>query len=435
MAKDDVDTGLYLVAMVGIVAVIGLVVLVMNSGSSATTATYDYEDSTYTDLAGQAVQPVTEPCIESDGGDDPYTKGYHTGTYPWGYAITGMGIPDVCRDNNNQPVDSCTNCKLMEYYCVDDPNDPKFEHLFWRFYAGIDCEDGAIVQQQTCTPEVITDTAITGVLNIQGVTINNNRIVWESSGPSNRIYMYDIPTGTESLIYSNIPASGLHPAITGDNIFWGYSSGIRFHDYGSGITTILASPDNHNLVSDADGNYAVWYSSSFGTDEEVYLYDINSNSTVQMTDNNENDDQPRISGDYMVWVKDYDIYLQDINTNSSTQLTNTGVPESYPDISGDYVIWKNQFEVYLHDLNAGTTVILDNLGYLSSQEPRISGDKVVWKTTVNPILLHDISTGVTTEIRDGSLVKDDVGIYNDYVVWTETDNGDEIIYLLDLSTC
>jgi hypothetical protein len=42
----DVSTGLYLVAMVGIVAVIGLVVLVMNSGSSAT---YDYDD-----LTGQA---------------------------------------------------------------------------------------------------------------------------------------------------------------------------------------------------------------------------------------------------------------------------------------------------------------------------------------------------------------------------------------------
>lgn len=47
MAKHhDVSTGLYLVAMVGIVAVIGLVVLVMNSGSSTT---YGYED-----LAGQA---------------------------------------------------------------------------------------------------------------------------------------------------------------------------------------------------------------------------------------------------------------------------------------------------------------------------------------------------------------------------------------------
>ncbi len=34
MAKHDIDTGLYLVAMVGIVAVIGLVVLVLNNGGS-----------------------------------------------------------------------------------------------------------------------------------------------------------------------------------------------------------------------------------------------------------------------------------------------------------------------------------------------------------------------------------------------------------------
>ena len=50
----DVSTGLYLVAMVGIVAVIGMVVLVMNSGSSAT---YDYDD-----LAGQGYAHLVAGC-------------------------------------------------------------------------------------------------------------------------------------------------------------------------------------------------------------------------------------------------------------------------------------------------------------------------------------------------------------------------------------
>ena len=44
--KEDTPTGLYLVAIVGIVAVFGLVVLVMNAGGGATMA--------YDDLTGQA---------------------------------------------------------------------------------------------------------------------------------------------------------------------------------------------------------------------------------------------------------------------------------------------------------------------------------------------------------------------------------------------
>ncbi len=60
MAKhQDVSTGLYLVAMVGIVAVIGLVVLVMNSGSSAT---YDYDD-----LTGQGYAFLAAGCTSLVG--------------------------------------------------------------------------------------------------------------------------------------------------------------------------------------------------------------------------------------------------------------------------------------------------------------------------------------------------------------------------------
>ncbi len=89
-------------------------------------------------------------CSETDGGDDPYTKGFHVGTYPWG-GNTNQ-VPDRCRLNNNQPVRSCTNCKLMEYYCREDG------YLFWNFYTEIDCDHGAIVEQDECE---FTDPATT----------------------------------------------------------------------------------------------------------------------------------------------------------------------------------------------------------------------------------------------------------------------------------
>jgi hypothetical protein len=85
---------------------------------------------------------VEAPDYESDNGDDPYTKGYHSGTYPWGYT-TNM-IPDACRLNNFK-VDSCSGsgCSLMEYYFRYDG------FLFWHFYRNVECEDGALVEQLT----------------------------------------------------------------------------------------------------------------------------------------------------------------------------------------------------------------------------------------------------------------------------------------------
>jgi hypothetical protein len=59
--KHEINTGLYLVAMIGIVAVIGLVVLVMNSGGSSMTYSSDYED-----LVGEAGKFFGETPEEID---------------------------------------------------------------------------------------------------------------------------------------------------------------------------------------------------------------------------------------------------------------------------------------------------------------------------------------------------------------------------------
>jgi hypothetical protein len=98
------------------------------------------------DYPEEGVEEIPVECSEDDAGDDPSVKGYHTGTYPWG-GETYM-IPDSCRiSTTNEKVTSCTSedCKLMEYYCVEDSADSKFGYLFWNFYEGVDCNNGATI--------------------------------------------------------------------------------------------------------------------------------------------------------------------------------------------------------------------------------------------------------------------------------------------------
>ena len=176
---DHAPTGLYLVAIAAIVALVAMVTLFTDTDTTSMGLSEE-------DLAGQAIQPVTEPCAESDGGNDPYTKGYSTGTYPWGYAVLG-GVPDKCRLNNNQPTASCTNCKLMEYYCVDDPNDPRYGHLFWEFYTGVDCVNGVAAQQpQSCSIAVATTYDLSDYPDIFNGTNStfNGTLVTSATGPA-----------------------------------------------------------------------------------------------------------------------------------------------------------------------------------------------------------------------------------------------------------
>jgi hypothetical protein len=98
------------------------------------------------DYPEEEVAEIPVECSEDDGGDVSSVKGYHTGTYPWG-GETYM-IPDTCRiSSTNEKVTSCTSedCKLMEYYCVEDSADSKYGYLFWKFYESVDCDNGATI--------------------------------------------------------------------------------------------------------------------------------------------------------------------------------------------------------------------------------------------------------------------------------------------------
>jgi hypothetical protein len=132
MAKHDVNTGLYLVAMVGIVAVIGLIVLVMNNGGSS------FELSTE-DLSGDALKKLQRqegfsvelgskgpkaiqeeplvPCSDTDAGLEYDEQG----------TVSGTGI--------SQPysmTDYCAAGKLWEFYCNQDG--------FATYERAVDCE-------------------------------------------------------------------------------------------------------------------------------------------------------------------------------------------------------------------------------------------------------------------------------------------------------
>ena len=92
--------------------------------------------------------------------------------------------------------------------------------------------------------------------------------------------------------------------------------------------------------------YVVW-SGWDDEDYEIYLYQISSGVTKQITSNEEDDLFPEISGDYVVWHGredwEWDVYLYQISIGKTINVSNDPADEnhfdSFPQVYGDYMTW------------------------------------------------------------------------------------------------
>ncbi|MBI5003324.1 hypothetical protein HZC31_08125 [Candidatus Woesearchaeota archaeon] len=110
------ETSKYLPIIVGIVAVIGIVVMILNSGLILNSTTV----SGWAVSIAKVVNPTMKiSCKDSDGGDDKYTKGETIGAESRGGAVSTF--TDTCIHFTN------TAEGVLEYYCemgLVKSNDP-----------------------------------------------------------------------------------------------------------------------------------------------------------------------------------------------------------------------------------------------------------------------------------------------------------------------
>jgi len=139
-------------------------------------------DIDYTGLSGGVEEPAVEECVDSDGGDDIYTKGFRINNNPqyesyerqeWDYCIfdPDMYDSDNIINDEDKKVTFCQGekCYIIEYHCQEDLSDA---HSGFQCPHG--CQDGACLRQecdefQILNPdtgkciEVIVD--VVGILN------------------------------------------------------------------------------------------------------------------------------------------------------------------------------------------------------------------------------------------------------------------------------
>lgn len=136
MLKDK--TNVYIFSVVGIVALVGIVVLVLGEGNSTLSTS---------DVSGQAIVPLTSRCSDTDGSfisgdhttwlsthfdDGVYVKGSATGYST--YYGTRKTYEDVCHDKST----------LYESWCISSTSVTQ-RTVYCSDFGDYQCSDGACV--------------------------------------------------------------------------------------------------------------------------------------------------------------------------------------------------------------------------------------------------------------------------------------------------
>ncbi|PIZ98368.1 MAG: hypothetical protein COX77_04745 [Candidatus Komeilibacteria bacterium CG_4_10_14_0_2_um_filter_37_10] len=157
---------------------------------------------------------------------------------------------------------------------------------------------------------------------------DNDRIVWQDdSSKLNEIYTYDLATKKTKILIQN----GLNhyfPTLSAQHVAWDSNNAIYVFNLLDNSLQVVGSNNYANFNSDLDGQNVV-YQSYRGGNYDIYLYNLQTRSEVQITNSPADDEVPQLDGQVVTWKRktvdgSYDIYYQNITSGTEklySQLT------------------------------------------------------------------------------------------------------------------
>ncbi|WP_181391806.1 PKD domain-containing protein [Methanospirillum lacunae] len=237
------------------------------------------------------------------------------------------------------------------------------------------------------------------------------------------------------------------------------SSQVGKYDFSTGSSGIV-NPSSQQQTYPDGSNRMIAYEqdASPGTSiKNIFVYDTQSQTSFQVSPSTSNQNQPAISGRYVVWQDwssgNADIALADlnsrkvdlnsgkydVNSNKVNLICNDLGDQSKPDISGNYVVWEDwrngNADVYMYDISAEKEYQLTS-DSSDQKNPKISGNIVVWEDTRNGGSdIYGMDLRNLHEVRlsgTGNAYSPDVsGVL---VAWEDRSGSNADIMLLDLIT-
>lgn len=299
------------------------------------------------------------------------------------------------------------------------------------------------------------ETMIVGSRLTLSPSIYGNIVTWADTF-GNGAAMYNLTTGN----ITGIGHAESSPSIQGDKVTWWDDGNITVYNISTGnkIKVVNASTPaiyGDNLVyvrsKSVDGHPAYYQNDQYNS---LYLYNLSTNTEVQLTPYKRALTDPSIYENKVVWTQANEINSSGWSTNISiyniptkkiSDISRSG-RASGGKIYGNVVVWvesqNRSTNVYMRDIAKHKTRQVTFSG--NSTRPDVYGDKIVWERTCregdkwsSDIYMYNISTNETTRITNSTHASEPA-IYEDKIVYLDTPNdpeyqGDRNIYLYNLS--
>ncbi len=313
-----------------------------------------------------------------------------------------------------------------------------------------------VVPSETYVPVAVVAANTWG--RVFGVTDDYVLYVTDAGSGSWSLFAYAIATGTSRLLDDTLSSGSLpYPVLSADNVaVWMGTDkgkqGVILRDLTSalGSPLKLVGPDSPDVfLAQSSGNVGLLLLEETSADSRAFVLNL-----YRMTDKLEvarvesppgssfGEDgylQPAMDSKHIVWSAPVgtsrEIFCYDIDKKTTVQITHNTVMDFKPHVAGSLVTWlsgtKDEADVYVHDLSSGVTKLIGtgvqtNVVYggngvqASPGGPQTDGRHVVWwqfSPPASQIMAYDSKTGSTINVSGDNRADGGPQLADGHVVW------------------
>ncbi|MDD1653418.1 MAG: hypothetical protein LUQ64_02615 [Methanomicrobiales archaeon] len=216
----------------------------------------------------------------------------------------------------------------------------------------------------------------------------------------------------------------------------------------AGVEVQVSSSPTDDTPGKFDGRYLVYESRKSSGDSDIFLYDVVTGTTKAIATGAADQGSPSVSGGWVVYSAytkqawnqtDSDLYLYRISSGETTRITLPGNQDE-PRISGNLIVWQDQApgrlttNLMLQDLTTGTRLTIPTSS--SAYRPDISGSRVIFidRLDTPAIFLYDVLEQTSERITNRTGIQGYPQINGNRVTWADIRGDDADIFVLDVVT-
>jgi hypothetical protein len=242
-----------------------------------------------------------------------------------------------------------------------------------------------------------TDTLGVGSYDDVRPLIEGNYVIWTQDDTVTMVRYHNIATDISGNIGLGINGDRYEAyAINEGRILYSYrdfQGAATYHDYlyvrdlENGNSTLVSGDlpiEDGKFDAEIDGEVVVWENLPQGSSNfDIYAYNMANEDPIPVTDNNDNEGEPTVQGEYIAYRRDtdttFEMRLYNLETGDNTLLDSISRLEDVyydPFIEGDRIAWQSSVGIYVYPLGADRTYKVTD--YEGSEDLVLEGNRIFW---------------------------------------------------------